>query len=92
VLEARSNVKFPKDRWTLAAMTIKPGTDIVDHGLQRSVGRWDGKRVLPVQGDVKPPPKFTAGFLIMISVALCAPFLFLLRRGKPTAEAGQSQS
>jgi len=89
ILEARSDVKFPKSRWTLAAMTLKPKADIVDQQLQRSVGLWDGKRVLPVQPDdyVAPPPKLTGVFVILIVAALCAPMLFW-RRGKPTPFEG----
>ncbi|HEY0551721.1 MAG TPA: hypothetical protein VGF13_19100, partial [Verrucomicrobiae bacterium] len=84
VLEARSNVKFPKNRWSLAAMTLKPGADIVDQGLQRSVGRWNGKRVLPVQGDVEAPPprNLTGFFLTLIAVVMCGPVLFYFRSGK----------
>jgi len=90
ILEARANLKFSKDRWTLAGMTLKPGADIVDHQLQRSVGHWDGTRVLPVQPDgyVKPAGKFTGLFLMLIMSALFLPILFSRRGDKATAVGG----
>jgi len=61
ILEAKANVTLPKSRWTLAGMSIKPGTDVSDGVLQRRIGTWDGKRLVPPGSSrtYKPPGRWT---------------------------------
>lgn len=44
ILEANSVVVFPPSRWTLAAMGLKQGTDVIDLRINRRVGFWNGER------------------------------------------------
>jgi hypothetical protein len=86
VLDAKSNVIFPKDRWTLVGIGLKQGTDIVDHNLNRSVGVWSGSVVTP-SPDLAPPPtkptrKWTYVMLFTFSILPIGIFCFLRQRDR----------
>jgi len=85
IMEAKADVVFPKNRWTILGMGLKSGTDIVDHNLSRSVGVWNGALVVP-SADLAPAPQKLKGKTmprIIIIVFLVVPIaLFLFYRNK----------
>jgi len=77
ILEARANVKLPKSRWTLAAMKIKPGTEVIDVDIHKVIGTWNGTRLVQDIGEPIRKPRGRRGYFLCILFLLSSPIVFL---------------
>lgn len=55
ILEASAFIRFKEDRWNLAKMNIEPGADVVDYRLSRSIGTWNGNRIVSESDGSRSP-------------------------------------
>jgi len=85
ILEAKSNVKLPKVRWTVASMSIKPGADVVDFALQRKIGIWDGKRIVANTPDFPLQTERRSGpwTIIVCMLLVLTPLVIFVASRKP---------
>lgn len=84
ILEARTN-NFPKSRWTLEGMKLKPGTDVIDLKLSRSIGRWNGKR-MDAERDVRPETRPGRWTYVLMAILFVGPGIYIWRRSKRRSE------
>jgi hypothetical protein len=75
ILRATPNVKFAKDRWTLAGMQPKAGTDVIDVSVSRSIGHWNGKRLVRSPGDPHTGIGIWA-YVLLVFLVLAPAFYF----------------
>jgi hypothetical protein len=75
IVRAKGGATFPKRRWTLAALSLKPGTVVFDRDLNEVVGKWNGKRVVSLSASDGAP----AWSYVLVTAVLLAPVMLLWR-------------
>jgi hypothetical protein len=66
ILEAKANVNFAETRWTLEGMRLGPGIDVIDYNISRSIGTWNGEKLIPNGVDFSERTKKKPGYFAFI--------------------------
>jgi hypothetical protein len=79
VLESTVNVRFPSNRWSLAAMNVPTNTTVIDIRRSEAIGRWDGKKLVSEDRPTKDTARMSVLGYVILGVFLLCPVVLLIR-------------